>query len=120
MLVIVGSPICWWHRTCLVVQDHAEEATLNRQPAVAAVIDKAKLSELVHKMTDLRPGEASELSQLCLINFGNCSFGSSFLVKMSEQQEYTGQTLLAGVEKLVDQTRFVSDVARKQMGDEHF
>ena len=79
MLVIVGSPICWWHRTCLVVQDHAEEATLNRQPAVAAVIDKAKLSELVHKMTDLRPGEASELSQLCLINFGNCSFGSSFL-----------------------------------------
>jgi len=35
----------------LVVQDHAEEATLHDQPAVAAVIDKAKLPELIHEVT---------------------------------------------------------------------
>ena len=35
-----------------VVKDYTEEATLNRQPAVAAVIDKAKLPELIHEMTD--------------------------------------------------------------------
>jgi hypothetical protein len=39
-----------------VAQYDAEEATLNRQPAVVAVIDKAKLPELIHEMADLRPG----------------------------------------------------------------
>ena len=42
--------------TILVVQDHAEQATLNRQPAIGAVIDKAKLPEFVHVMTDLQAG----------------------------------------------------------------
>src|SRR2546422_6805425 len=38
----------------LVVQDHAQEATMDRrQPAV--VIDKAKLLELIHEMIDPRP-----------------------------------------------------------------
>jgi hypothetical protein len=37
----------------LVVQDHTEEATMDHQPAGGAVvIDKAKVSELVHEMTD--------------------------------------------------------------------
>ena len=37
----------------LVVQNHAEEATMDRQSAVgAAVIDKTQLPELVHEMTD--------------------------------------------------------------------
>jgi hypothetical protein len=35
-----------------VVQDHAEEATVDCQPAAVAVIDKAQLSELIHEMTD--------------------------------------------------------------------
>ena len=39
---------------------------------------------------------------------------------MSQQQQHPGQTLLAGVEELIDQIRFVSDVARKQMHDEQF
>ena len=33
----------------IVVQDHAEEATMDRQPAVVAVIDKAKLPALIHE-----------------------------------------------------------------------
>jgi len=36
----------------LIVQDYAEEATMDRQPFVAVVIDKAKLPELIHEMTD--------------------------------------------------------------------
>ena len=35
----------------LFVQDYAEEATMDRQSAIV-VFDKAKLSELVHEMTD--------------------------------------------------------------------
>ena len=36
----------------LVVKDHAEEATVDRQPVVIAVVDKAMLPEPVHEMTD--------------------------------------------------------------------
>ncbi len=35
----------------LVVQDHAEEATVDRQPA-AVVIDEAQLPELIQEVTD--------------------------------------------------------------------
>jgi hypothetical protein len=36
----------------LFAQDHAQEAIVNRQPAVARVIDKAQRPEFVHEMTD--------------------------------------------------------------------
>lgn len=36
----------------LVVQDHLEQVIMDRQPAVIAVIDKAKHFELIHEMTD--------------------------------------------------------------------
>ena len=77
----------------LVVQDHAEESTMDRQPAV--VIDKAKLPELLHEMTDPRPGCADPWRQVFLIDSGNDSFGSTFLAKMSQQQENPSHTLLA-------------------------
>jgi hypothetical protein len=38
-------------RECIVVQDYAEEATVDHHFA-AVVIDKAKLPELIHEMTD--------------------------------------------------------------------
>jgi hypothetical protein len=105
-----------WNTYCgytrLVVQDHAEQATMDRQPAHGAVVfDKAKLPELVHEMTDPRPGGAHHLRQVFLIDSGKDRFGSTFLAKMSQQQENPGQALLAGVEKLVDQILFISDVA---------
>ncbi len=68
----------------LVVQDHAEEATMDRQPA-AVVIDKAKLLELIHEMTDPRPGCADHLRQVFLIDSGKDGLGSTFLAKMSQQ-----------------------------------
>ena len=39
---------------------------------------------------------------------------------MGQQQENPSQALLGRVEKLVDEIRFVSDAAGKQMSDEHF
>ena len=36
----------------LVVQDHAQEPTVDRQRAAARVIDEAQHPELVHEMTD--------------------------------------------------------------------
>jgi len=57
-----------------VVQDHAEQATMNCQPAAVAVIDKAQLPELVHEMTDPRPGGADHLGQVILTDSGNDRF----------------------------------------------
>jgi hypothetical protein len=93
---------------------------MDRQPGFTVVIDKAKLPELIHEMIDPRPGCADHLCQVFLIDPGNYSFGPALLAKMGQQQENPSQALLAGVEKLVDEIRFVSDVAGKQMRDKHF
>jgi hypothetical protein len=73
---------------------------MDRQPAV--VIDKAKLPELLHEMTDPRPGCADHWRQVFLIDSVKDNLGSTFLAKMSQQQENPSHTLLAGVEKLID------------------
>jgi len=78
----------------LVMQDNAEQATMNRQSAIV-VIDKAKPAELVHEMTDPRPGRADHLRQVILTDPGKHRFGPAFLAKMSKQQENPGQPFLA-------------------------
>jgi hypothetical protein len=76
----------------LVVQDHPEQATMDRQPAVVTVIDKAKLPEVIHEMTDSRPGGADHFCQAFLTDSGNQRFCSAFLAERSEQQERPRQT----------------------------
>ena len=85
---------------------------MDRQPAIGAVvIDKTQLLELVHEMTDPRPGGAHHLRQVFLIDSGKYTLRAAFLAKMCQQQETPGQTLLAGVEKLVDEIFFISEIA---------
>lgn len=69
----------------LVVQDHAEKATLNRQPAVVAVVDKAQVPELIHEMADPRARGAHHLCQIVLTDSGKNRFGPAILPKMSQQ-----------------------------------
>jgi hypothetical protein len=76
----------------LVVRDDAEDATMDHQPAAGAVvIDKAQLLELVHEMTDSRPGCARPLRQVFLIDSGKDNLGSTFLAKMRQQEENPSQ-----------------------------
>ncbi len=85
---------------------------MDRQSAVGAVvIDKTQLPELVHEMADPRPGGAHHLRQVFLIDSGKDTLGAAFLAEMSQQQEDPRQTLLAGVEKLVDEILFISEAA---------
>jgi len=49
------------NRVCLVVQDYTEEAIIDGQIAAVVVVDKAKLLELIHEMTDPGPGGANHL-----------------------------------------------------------
>ena len=68
----------------LIVEDHGEKSTMHRQPA-AVVVDKAKLPEFVHEMTDPGASCADHLCQVFLVNSGKDGFGSSFLAKMRKQ-----------------------------------
>ncbi len=58
---------------------------MDLQPAVVAVVDKAQLPELIHEMTDPRPGGADHLRQVVLIDAGKYCFCSAFLAKMCQQ-----------------------------------
>jgi hypothetical protein len=93
---------------------------MDRQRAVAIVIDKAELPELVHEMTDPRPGGADHLGQLCLIDFGKCRSVSISLAKTRKQQEDPGQAFLAEIEESIDEIFFDSDQTGKQIGDKEF
>ena len=66
----------------LFAQDHAQEAIVNRQRALARVIDKSQCAELVHEMADPRPGGADHLRQVFLIDSG--MDGSAFLLQLFE------------------------------------
>jgi hypothetical protein len=45
--------------------------------------------------------------------------GYTFLAEMSEQQKDASHSLFTGVEQLVDQIFFVTDIARQQIRHEH-
>ena len=90
---------------------------MDRQRAVAIVIDKAELPELVHEMTDPRPGGAHHLCQLFLIDSGKFSFGSTFLAKTRKQQENPGQAFLTAIEESIHEIFFDSTHTGKQVGD---
>src|SRR5271165_4228467 len=89
---------------------------MDLQPAV--VMDKSQFPEPVHKETDPRAGCADHFREHLLTELGNYSFGCAILAKMSEQQKDPGQSLFAGIEKLIHQIFFVTDVPRQQIGDE--
>ena len=91
------------------MQDNAQEATVDVEPAV--VVDEAKLFELVHEMTDARPGGADHLRQTLLADFGEDGLGTAFFAKMRKQQENSSQSLFARVEKLVNKILFITDIA---------
>jgi hypothetical protein len=82
-------------------------------PYLAAlfVIDKAMFLEIGQKKTDPRSGCPDHLRQMFLIEFGKDCFGPIFLAETGQQQQNPSQTLLAGVEKLVDQISFKPDIS---------
>ena len=90
---------------------------MDRQRAVAIVIDKPEFPELIHKMTDPRAGGADHLGQLFLIDFGKWSSVSTFLVKTRKQQEDPGQAFLAEIEEPIHEIFFHANHTRKQVGD---
>jgi hypothetical protein len=71
------------------------------QPALV-IVNEAQCAELVHEMADPRAGCAYHLRESLLTDFGDYSLGCAFLAEMGQQQQDSGQSLFAGIEKLVN------------------
>src|ERR1035437_2188518 len=85
----------------LIVQDYIDQRFLN--PDAAVVTDKPELAKAIHEEADAGPGGADHLCQSLLRDGRNEGFRLPRLPKLRHQQENPCQTLLAGVEQLIDQ-----------------
>ena len=63
------------------MKDYAEQAAVNGQSFVV-IVNKAVLPEIVHKMTDPRPGRANHLRQHILAYSWNNGLGLAVLTKI--------------------------------------
>jgi hypothetical protein len=78
---------------------------------LTVVANEAHLPEPVHEEAHPRPSGAHHLGQSFLTDLGNCNFRLSVLAEVSQQEENASQPLFAGIKKLVNQIRFVSDAS---------
>src|ERR1700677_2171654 len=91
---------------------------MDLHPALV-IIDEAQCPEPVHKKADPRAGCAHHLCQSFLTDFGDYSLGHAILAEVGKQEQNPSKPLFAGIEKLVNQILFVSNVPRQQISYEH-
>src|ERR1039457_2157958 len=87
---------------------------MNLQPALA-ILKKAQLSEPIHEKTDPRPGCSDHFRQRLLTDSWDHGFRNPFFAEMGQHKKSTRESLFAGIEELVNQVRFVSDVPCQQI-----
>src|SRR5450631_2847572 len=90
-------------------QNYIEQRFMN--PNAAVVFNKAELAKSIHEEADARTGSADHFCQSFLSDLRNQRFRFPRLAKLGQQQENPRQTLLAGVEKLIDQIGLGSNAA---------
>src|SRR5512143_4262522 len=91
-----------------VAEHHREKGAVDLQAAV--VVDEAHLPEAVHEVAHPRTGRANHRGERLLAHPRDHALRPRFLAEVREQQEDPGESLLAGVEELVDQVLFDPDV----------
>ena len=92
---------------------------MNLKPTPAVIVDEAQLPEPVHEKTNPRASCTDHFRQHLLTDLGDYSLGHAFLAEMSQQQQNPGQSFFTGIEKLVNQIFFVSDVPCQQICHEY-
>jgi hypothetical protein len=94
---------------------------VNLQAAVysSGIVDKAHFPEPVHEKAHPGACGTHHLGQGLLTDLRNHGLGHSFLAKMREHQKDAGQSLFAGIEQLVDQILFITDIAGELIRHEH-
>ena len=97
------------------MKDDIQKRTMNAQVVPVAIVDEAELLELVHEKADPRPGGAYHLPECLLTDLGDYNLGHTLLTEVSKQEQNPSQSLFAGIEKLVDQIFFVSNISCQQI-----
>src|ERR1700743_1769428 len=96
------------------MQDDIHKRTMNAQLPV--VFNVTKLTEAIHKEADPGASAPDHLRQSFLAYLGNDGIRHAFFAKLGQQQQCSCKTLLAGVEKLVNQVCLDSRIASQQVG----
>ena len=98
------------------MEHDVEKGTVDFHAAV--VVNESHFSELIQKKADARACCAHHLRQSLLTQLRDyVVLPSVFSVTRQEQQD-SSQSLFAGIEKLVNEVRFVSDISGQQMHHE--
>jgi hypothetical protein len=84
----------------------------------SVVFNESKLAKPVHEEADPGSRRSDSCRQCILPDLWNNLFGSAFLPEVCQEQKYSRQSLLAGVEELINEIFLNSDISRKEMGDE--
>ena len=82
----------------------------------AVVFDEAEAAELVHEEADSGTGGTDHLRQRLLADRGNYCLGLAFLSEISQQQEGSSESFLAGVEELVYEILLDPNGPRQRVG----
>ena len=98
------------------MQHDAQERGIDLNSAV--ILDETELPEFVHEEIDPRARCADHLGERFLRYFGEHSVGFVFFTVTGKQEKSAGEPLLAGVEQLIDQILFNSNVPRQHETDE--
>ena len=97
----------------LVVQDNAEEGIVDVDFAV--VFDETHFPEFVHEKIDSRPSGANHLREHLLRYFGEPLVRTASRAIVCEQQQVRASRFSRGVEELIDQVRFDSEISRQHV-----
>jgi hypothetical protein len=87
---------------------------------VTIVFDESQSPKSIHKETHSRPGCPNHFRQHFLTDFRDNRFWLAVLAKLGKQQEDSGQPLLAGIKKLVNQIFLNTHFAGQQKCDKNF
>src|ERR1035437_7214918 len=100
-----------------VVEHHVEQRTVNPQSA-AVVVDEAQFAGLVPEEVDSGARRADDLRQHFLTHLRHHRLRFAGLPEVRQQQKHTRQPLLTGVEELVHQILFNTNVTGEQIVQE--
>src|SRR3954469_4342494 len=102
---------------CSIVENYIEQRAMDLQATVFApsVVDEPHFPKTVHEKADSRTRSANHLCQCFLAYLWNHSLRNSLFAEVGQHKKHAGQPLLAGIEQLVNQVLFVTDVPRQQV-----
>ena len=92
---------------------------MNLQRFPSVIINEAQFPKPVHEKANPRATCAHHLRQSFLTEFGDSNLRLSILAEASQQEQKASQSFLTGIEKLVNQIRFVPDIPGQQVCHEY-